>query len=412
VTSVARRRGSELGRGAGRLSGGHVVKRRLDAAAFGAAPPRGAARRQARWVHCGPHGQRSTVDTGIPPPDRRTGSPILVRFHELAAPSPWAGVRSRRAVSPNPRQGGTAPITAQLLACRAARPGPARPTAARRDRRAVPTGRVARPETAVPSLAPVGPRRPTGHPGPAGGAPPYRRAALPRRAARRPTGRAPGGVAPRLPCRLIPVRRHGAWPALAHWGRWPRDCRAALIPVGRHGTSTGPAHCGWWPRDCRAALSPWGGTAPQPAPPIAGGGPETAASLRSPAERRGTQPGCAVTVWRLGPETAVPPFPVGRYGTPTGPADAGGAARPPCRRVPAARRRPAVLPRNRAASTVALPVWAAAAEPPAGGAPRDRRAVCPLGGAAPDPPRSSQPGRRGVDSRVALVRGEEGDTAW
>ena len=332
-------------------------------------------------------------------------------------------------MSPNPRQGGTAPITAQLLACRAARPGPARPTAARPDRRAGPTpsGRAPRDRRAVPR--PVGRRgaRPA-TPGPAGGAPPYRRAALPRRAARRPTGcpllvggpetavppyprgaarrltgpRPSRVVAPRLPCRPNPrgaARRPTGCPLLVGGPEtavppYPREAARRLIGP-RPSRVVAPR------LPCR--LSPWGGTAPRLAPPTAGGGCETAASLRSPAERRGIQAGCAVTVWRRGPETAVPPFPVGRHGSNRLLALGGwprdcravlpsGAVRHPSwprrLRVGLSDRRVAVSPRHGADPPCclgterpwrSLPVWAAAAEPPVGRARRDCRAVCPVG---------------------------------
>ena len=133
---------------------------------------------------------RSAVHSGhgrLTPLDRRTGFSDLVRFPELAAPSPRAGVRSRRAVSPNPRQGGTAPITAQLWPPR--RPSPGRRAQPPRGRPPCRPAVGRRPETAVPSLARVGRL---------GRLPTWPRRCACRRCACRP------------PCRLIPVGRHGA----------------------------------------------------------------------------------------------------------------------------------------------------------------------------------------------------------
>jgi hypothetical protein len=124
-------------------------------------------------------------------------------------------------VSPNPRQGGTAP---EPRGVRSAAP----PTwwAGAPDRR-----------TGLPC-------RPSGRPG---SRPPCR-----------PSGR-PGS---RPPCRLTPVGRHGL-------NRPPGRCRRVrlhtAVPPYPHGAArrlTGRAvRCGRSARDRRAALSPWGGTA-------------------------------------------------------------------------------------------------------------------------------------------------------
>jgi len=165
-------------------------------------------------------------------------------------------VRSRRAVSPNPRQGGTAPITAQLLACRAARPGPARPTAARRDRRAVPTGRVARPETACRPSPPqdgAAPNRPPRSCRWCASVPPCRSTPSSGKAPDRPRSWWCG------PETAVPPYPRGAarrLTGLAHCGWWLRDRRVAPFPGGaaRHPTRLCRHRVAAWPRNRRAAL--------------------------------------------------------------------------------------------------------------------------------------------------------------
>ena len=168
-------------------------------------------------------------------------------------------------MSPNPRQGGTAP---EPRGVRSAAP----PTwwAGAPDRRTGspcrPFGRPGpRPPCRLTPVGRCGSNRPPGRC--RQGAPAYRRAVLPPWDGAALTGRpaVAGGVRPHT---AVPSHPRADGPAPDRLRRPLRAVRPETpcrpIPVGRHGP--GPAvRCGGPARDRRAALSPWGGTAPGPA---------------------------------------------------------------------------------------------------------------------------------------------------
>ena len=237
--------------------GGHVARRRLDAATIGAAAPRGGNAAPAHWVHCGPLGRRSTVDTGSP------------GLTDLAAPAPWSRrvLRTGRVAQPPSGRHGPHFPRRSVDATPTTR-GPARPTTVRtlwccplwtvrlRDRRAVlspwdgtapnpappPVGRCL--HTAVPSAPrvddPADPR-------PFPGACRDRRAVLSPLDGTAPTRRAArsGDAAPNrrvaLPRGTAPDRPHCLWrsgpetavsPSEGGGGRHGLNCRVAPSDPG------------------------------------------------------------------------------------------------------------------------------------------------------------------------------------
>jgi hypothetical protein len=198
-------------------------------------------------------------------------------------------------VSPNPRQGGTAPITARRSAA-------APPTVVGRRARS-PHG------TVVPSLVDV-PAALSGRLAVVGGAPAYRRA-VPTlvRTARYPC------AAPLPWCNKTAVPSYPRRTARLLTGRLAVVGGARLhtavpscISCGRPGTPRRP-FVGGAPRPpCRPIPSGGAGLLPGRRP-VAGGGSETAVP---PHPRRAARllPGCAASWWR-GPETAVSPCPRG-----------------------------------------------------------------------------------------------------
>ncbi len=181
-------------------------------------------------------------------------------------------------MSPNPRQGGTAPMPRGVRL--AAPPTMGGAPHRRRGPTAVPSHPVGQPGLdsrvalvggggrhglELPRCSPTRGRR----------AAPDRRAVPPRGAARPPTAAPLRRVrGPGQPCRLIPVKRHGpdrphspcgrgtAVPSLP-WGGAARTAVPLLSSVGRHGS--------------------WSAASPVVARP------RTAVSLRSPAERHGSR---------------------------------------------------------------------------------------------------------------------------
>ena len=193
--------------------GGHVARRRLDAATIGAAAPRGGNAAPAHWVHCGPLGRRSTVDTGSP------------GLTDLAAPAPWSRrvLRTGRVAQPPSGRHGPHFPRRSVDATPTSR-GPARPTTVR-TLWCCPLWTV-RSETAVPSYPRGTARLLTRLRRLVGGEPAYRRVVPVRTIG--PPARPPGRV-PRPPCRLIPVGRHGSYP--------PRR------PLRRRGVETAVSPC-------------------------------------------------------------------------------------------------------------------------------------------------------------------------
>src|SRR5690349_22374852 len=157
--------------------GVHMPRHRLGAPSIGAAAPRGGNAAPAHWVHCGPLGRRSTVDTGSP------------GLTDLAAPAPWSRrvLRTGRVAQPPSGRHGPHFPRRSVDATPTTR-GPARPTTVR-TLWCCPLWTV-RSETAVPSYPRGTARLLTRLRRVLGGEPAYRRAI------RSPRGR-PGQRAPR-----------------------------------------------------------------------------------------------------------------------------------------------------------------------------------------------------------------------